>query len=431
MNVNVIVLFFSALIESCMFFLLFDTFLERRKYFQRGYLFIGVFILALMITVSNVFLLFTLGNTLGMVIAAFIMSYCYYGTISRRAFSITLTILIIGISEIVVLYLMSLILRITVEEIVYIPNYQLLGVLISKTLGISICHFIRLKGKKKYFKISRSYYFLFFILFASLILTGALLFQMSYELNVTTYNFLAMICTACLVISSFIALFFYERLAKQNYEIRLQEQYENDLKSQVRHLDDLLVQQKELRRFKHEIKNQLVALNSYFSENKIVIGKQHIEELMKMYRLIDGNFNTGNTALDAIIGTKCELAKSKEIEFVSKIQIPENLKITSVDIGIIFGNALDNAIEACEQIQVGSKYIKFTLIQHGRILFCQVINSIQKGESHSLVTSKSDKLNHGFGLINITETLKKYDSVPVIKIENNEFHLSFTIFFEE
>lgn len=63
--------------------------------------------------------------------------------------------------------------------------------------------------------------------------------------------------------------------------------------------------------------------------------------------------DTGNPALDAIISAKQAVVAQKGIAFHYQLQIPKQLPIAPEDICVIFGNALDNAIEACEHVTQG------------------------------------------------------------------------------
>ena len=130
-------------------------------------------------------------------------------------------------------------------------------------------------------------------------------------------------------------------------------------------------------------------------------------------------------ALDALLSTKKALAESKDILFNLKVQIPERLPIEPLDLCVIFGNALDNAIEACDKISE-KREIDVTIAMQNDFLFCKIINTAQRGGTISK-TSKADKNNHGFGLENIKTALAKYDSKPQIEYDDNKFTLKFVI----
>ena len=102
------------------------------------------------------------------------------------------------------------------------------------------------------------------------------------------------------------------------------------------------------------------------------------------------------------------------------------LDLDAVDLCVIFGNALDNAIEACEKLE-NHRMINISAIYDDNQLICKIANTALQGTSN-LQTTKADKENHGFGLDNIKQALSKYNHVVKIEHADNEFVLSFIIF---
>ena len=73
----------------------------------------------------------------------------------------------------------------------------------------------------------------------------------------------------------------------------------------------------------------------------------YIEELDKKLTAVDTLLKTGNVSLDAILSAKIAQAKAEGIAVTVKANIPDKLTISDVELSIIIGNLLDNAIEAC------------------------------------------------------------------------------------
>jgi len=212
--------------------------------------------------------------------------------------------------------------------------------------------------------------------------------------------------------------------AKIKSEIQKQN-YEQQISSQSKHIDEILVMQKQIKKFRHDISHHFTALKGFFINNQNNDGVTYIEKInneLEKSEIID----TGNTAFDAIISAKKVLAESKNIEFALKIQIPEKLQVDAVDLCVIFGNALDNAIEACEKIET-RRTINVSAIYDDNQLICKITNTAALSTT-DLQTIKDDKENHGFGLENIKQALSKYNHVLKIDQSDNNFVLSFVIF---
>ena len=212
--------------------------------------------------------------------------------------------------------------------------------------------------------------------------------------------------------------------AKIKSEIQKQ-QYEQQITSQSKHIDEILIMQKQIKKFRHDSSHHFTALKGFFANQQIQDGLKYIEKIsddLELTEIVD----TGNTAFDAIISTKKALAESKNIKFDLQIQIPEKLQVDAIDLCVIFGNALDNAIEACEKLE-NHRMINVSAIYDDCQLICKITNTASSTTS-DLQTTKSDKENHGFGLDNIKQALSKYTHVLKIDQANSEFVLSFIIF---
>lgn len=421
----------TGLVEAIMAFLLFGTFCTKRDNLPKWTYYIGIIILTILINLSNAVFNNDIFNAVGMSAAFFIISFLYKGNIPVKIIISVLSFLLIVITEIIVLFGITLIYDITVAEVVNIPSYRLLGIIVSKILVLLIANIIRFKYKDRSFIFKPTYWLLFFIIFATSIVAVFLIFRLSFGIdNEFMYN-LSVLCSFGLLFSTFFALYLYEHLAKQAEMIRNQEQYEQHLKMQLKHLDEILITQKQIKKFKHDFNNYTIGLQAYIDDHDFQGTNEYINKLKETFALGEDIVETGNTALDAILSTKIAIAKSKGIVVDTKIQIPEKLSVDPIDICIIFGNSLDNAIEACERTHLTDKKISITILCKDEAVFCKIINPAPKPKNSLLHTSKADKKNHGFGLENIRTALSKYNAVPGIERTDTEFVLKFVIFTEE
>lgn len=419
----------TAPAEAVMFFLICDAFFERRRIFVFWQYILGVGILTILINFSNLVFRFELGNAVGMVFAAWVVSLFFYqSSLAKRFIPLFLCVALSGVIEILVLNIINFFFDLTTNETLSIPSYLVLGVITSKSLGLIICYAIRVKRTSRFFSLGKSYWCLFVLLFSSTIVAAFLIFWILYDINNTQYNFIVMLCSIGLFAGNFLALYLYERSARQNQIIREQEQFEQQMESQLKHMDEIILKQEELRRFKHDMVNQLIAIKSYLDNADISGGQQYVESLTDQLQYISQSINTGNNALDAILSTKKSLAESKGIVFNNEIRIQERLPLDPKDLCIIFGNALDNAIEACDRMPENvEKRIDLLLVQDAHALFCVLSNTTPAKKDRTFTTSKADKINHGFGLQNIRDALANYGAEPSIEQEDETFSLSFNI----
>ena len=423
--------FFTGIIESIMMFMLFNTFFTKRDCIPRWVYTVGIIVLAIMIYVSNTLFGYELLNISVIVLLFFAASFLYDTNLASRVFLPFFNLLIFSVLEIIVLGAMIKICGISAKEAVNIPSYRLLGIIVSKALALFTVNIIRLRYKRKQILFQASYWVLFLLLLVTNSIAVFLIFTLSLKTNESYLKSLFVLCSFGLLFSTFFALYLYEHLSEQAERIYNQQQYEQHLKSQIKHLDEILIAQSELKKFKHDFSHCILGLKGYIDNHNFEKASEYINSLSDSYSSGKSIIETGNIALDAVISTKKAIAESKNIKFDTKIQIPEDLPIKPIDLCVIFGNSLDNAIEACERVKLGAKRINLTIICQDKRLFCKIENTAPEHKDALLKTEKADKGNHGFGLENIKTALAKYEAEPNIEHTNNSFTLKFVIFLNE
>lgn len=431
MNIIDIAYALTAPVEAVVFFMMMDAIFERRRAFSIWQFAAGIVVLTAMIRMVNSFLLFRVGNAFGMILAAVLVSlYFYRASWLKRVFVILFFwLLLLGVVEMLVLNVMCLIFGISATEVLTTPAYLLLGIIVSKALDLAVGYTFCMKNRMKIIEINKTYWLIFFLLFTSAVVTTFLILGMLSELNSSNYNIMAMVSCIGLYASTFLALYLYARSQQQNQIIRYQEQAEQQMQAQLKHMDEIILRQNELRAFRHDINNQLTALSGYLDAGDLAGSRQYLAGISDHFKSASPAINTGNNALDAILSAKRALAENHGIRFTSKLRVQENLPIAPEDLCIIFGNALDNAIEACDCLPADAeRAIALHLLQDAHTLTCIVTNTAPSRRSASFVTSKTDKAQHGFGLNNIREALDKYGVTPEITWEDGRFTLAFVFF---
>ena len=416
--------------EALMFFLIFEAFLERRPGWGLWRYALGVVVLGCLIMWSNHMFLFTLKSFILILLVAMILAIvCYEGSLFTKVFALFVETIISGISEVVVMHMMAVVFNCPVTAIVTEPSYRFIGILLSKSTTLAVCNGIRVKRRMRQSALNNTYWILYTLLVSIVGMVSFFIFRIGYEFNNTFYNSFATMSAVGMTFCTVLVLCLYEKQAEQSAQLRMREQYERHLKSQVKHLDEILLKQEELRRVRHDMSNQLVAIQGYFHEGDTAGGEAYVTSLLQNLQTPSARIKTGNSALDAILSTKKALAESKGIIVDMEVQISDQLPLEPVDVCVIFGNALDNAIEACDRITEGEKKISLVLVQRAGKLFCHLINTAPMNPSKDFsITSKADKENHGFGLVNLKESLEKYDSEPVIDYKDELFSIKFVVY---
>lgn len=418
---------FTGIAEAIIFCLLFETLFERKDNIPK-YVYPIVYV-ALAIGVNMSFWL--LGANLLNVVCVFILAFAVtylYKTNLREKIAIPLIMIVFNVlSEMVVWYIISYLFDVSVMNGEENVELWILGAFSSKILIFILANLIRLRLKNKKLFNNGNYWLLFIVVFVPMIVTDHLLFNLTIIMYDMLTKFMAIGSAVGLMVSAFVILYLYERITEQAETEHREQQYAQHIKSQSKHLDEILVMQNQLKSFRHDIKNHYIALAGYFDSGDLEGGKNYIDKINGEITKKDV-VDTGNIALDAIISTKKALAEEKGIIFESTVQIPEHLPIDAADICIVFGNSLDNAIEACEKIKNGEKKIHLSVIYEDDSILCKIVNSIETEKKITFKSTKKDKKNHGIGIENIKQALSKYNHVVKMDQTDKEFVFSFIIF---
>ena len=417
----------TGFIEAYLLFLMCETFMERRENQHKIVYTVGVVLTGILTNISSAMLPLTFLNIIAITAIQIAYSFLYKGSIKAHILLPILNITIETITEMVILLLLSILFDTNISAIIAAGTMRMTGVILSKLLLYIVIKYICFRFKREAVGADISYWVLFAVLFGITTLTLYAFCKMLEENPSAYIRNLAMVSALGLSIATVIILWLYENTFKQKSLITQKQLTEVQLKEQIKHYNDITAAQAQTRKLKHDLANHIISIKSYVEDGKKDECLQYLDSLTDYANINSDIIDTGNSVIDAIFTAKRNLARERHIDFSADVQIPENLKINSSDCCVIFGNALDNAIEACDKVQ-DDKYIKVSLIYQNGSLMCKIANSMSEAKNPLLKTTKADKINHGIGLKNIRETLNKYSNMLRVEQNAGEFVLSFIIY---
>lgn len=199
------------------------------------------------------------------------------------------------------------------------------------------------------------------------------------------------------------------------------------ISNQVLHYQELNKHQTELRIFRHDIKNRLVSLMALIKEDQTDKALQIMEKNLNWLDEMNNNIiNSGNPIIDAILQSKLHVAKEKQVFLQISTKLAEEIIIDELELGIVLGNALDNAIEATEKlINNERKFVNLTLMSTEGRISISVTNPVADNiDTKRLTTSKKDKERHGYGIKSIQTIAQKYDGIALFTCEDKVFNVN-------
>ena len=219
-------------------------------------------------------------------------------------------------------------------------------------------------------------------------------------------------------------------IAKRNAEMEKQiletekQLLEQEMENQVNHYKSMVHMNREIRGYQHDIKNHLLCLGSLLEVGSTDKAKQYLRDITNQVYYDKKIIQTDNYILDALLSEKALLAKEKKIRFTMDLNLKKELEIQPADWCAIFGNALDNAIEACEKVPEEKRFIRVTAVSLGDLLKIIIENAMQgtvEISGKGLETTKKRKEYHGYGLINIEKAVKRYDGIMELNTHEGIF----------
>lgn len=180
--------------------------------------------------------------------------------------------------------------------------------------------------------------------------------------------------------------------------------FQNDLMN--KHVTEVENIYHQMRGWRHDYHNHIQTIKAYrsFGENAKV--DDYLNSLETDLTHVDTLIKSGNIMVDAILNSKLSLANVRHISVNAKAVVPKSLKISEIDLCVIIGNLLDNAIEACMKLENEStRFIRVYMDLKRDNLYLSVTNSSGGEVRRGFLSSKGE--NHGFGLIRVDKIVAK------------------------
>jgi two-component system sensor histidine kinase AgrC len=194
-----------------------------------------------------------------------------------------------------------------------------------------------------------------------------------------------------------------------------------------KHLNEVRSIHKEMRGYKHDFHHHLQTLKGQLEAGEVDRALAYIEQLDNQLMNVDTLLKTGNVSLDAILSAKIAQAKAENIAVTVKANVPDALTISDLELSIIIGNLLDNAIEACRTV-TGERFIRIFISMKGTMLYFSMLNAAgaKKKKTGSLFATHKDGV-HGFGLRRAEAILEEHGGWVKYNSEDGAFTSEFLV----
>ena len=207
---------------------------------------------------------------------------------------------------------------------------------------------------------------------------------------------------------------------------------------QYRYELDMVEQLDRKRREQYEIqKDTIDAVNIKCHDLKkmisSVLGKRNIlsadelEKLEGQISIYDAIVKTGNDALDLILTEKSLYCEKNKIKLTIMAEGGDLSFMSDADIYSLFGNILDNAVEAVMKVEPERRAVTLSIKTVGNMIVVHEQNYFAgkiKFVNGTPATSKNDTSQHGYGILSIRRIVEKYDGGLDISAEGDIYTLN-------
>ena len=350
------------------------------------------------------------------IILSFYSKICLKGNWKWKSFSILLYNICLFVCNYLCIILFLKCFLIPSEEI-FMKNtkWRFILLIVTKIELVTIC-IVVLKCREKFRVLKRvnAMIVMLPVIGVGIISLVVDIFVDYYNSGGQANNILMLMLLFCIL---FLMCFYLLKYTVLEYEQRIQNEL---MQRQIQNQRELFVQQYEnirkVRKVQHDLKHKLVVVMHLLQEEKTEKAKTYLGNFLAELESV-GQVNYDENIWKNLLLLKQEKAKALSVEWEIEIEEQGLKKVDPIDMCVILGNLLDNAIEAEERI-AGDRKILVVIREKDNMIYLKIENCIELlPGGRNRESTKSDKELHGFGIMCVKEIIEKYGGL--FKIDNN------------
>lgn len=181
----------------------------------------------------------------------------------------------------------------------------------------------------------------------------------------------------------------------------------------------------------HDLKHQLLLLRN--ATDKKAYDELYGEVATAIDGFYDTGLKTGNDTLDLVLAEQLMRCKKLGIDLECAVDASGLCFLKSSDVAALFGNALDNAVQAVRDLPEEKRLIALEIKQRAGAIFIHVENCCGKLNfaGDMPITDKPDKRYHGFGVKSIFHIANRYGGTPKVYLKDGKFNLDILFLLDE
>ena len=362
---------------------------------------LAVIFLMVILSILNLFPSFVIPRVICLTVGGAILSYLFFNTTIWQAIFMGVSFEVIAaILEVVMMGILGL-LHFDTALLMTRDNTRMVFIIASQLLLLSIIVLARIFSKKQEGGLSFEWLLPLFPCQILSVFVCYIVLCKTVQNSFDPFLILVLLTLLCINIT---IVFYSEAMRSSESRRRNSELAEQQYTMQKEYYQRLHENQEETRALWHDIKKYVLAMQAFADKKDQQQLQQIVQQANDTLDSISTVVDIDNIVISSILDSYARSAEESDIDFHLDVMVPPTLPISPVDLYIILGNTLDNAIEACIALPKGKRYINILLRKENGILFYRIQNSYN-GEKEKIHLHGNF---HGYGLSNVRKCVSKY-----------------------
>lgn len=424
------------ILENVIFtFLLFDRLTLRNLKYRQGIFICFVFLLSSLISICNILGCTTITTHIfAFILRLLLLTYFFRNSFSQKLFTCCLPNFISMFADQITYTAALIIAANRPDSFDFLGSNRILSTLLYLATEFTFLLIFRMVLTDISFLPQKLYGFLVFITTIALFISTYFLniiIDLNTELMPINYR-MQLNGISTLILLLFLSMLYLIQVISKTYESNMSLASQLRIREKDAERNRALLQSAEnLRKWKHDYNNHLIAIQGLIDDHAYDRLKQY---MVHQQETLSENFltiNTGHNIVDAILTDKFTAARKENIRFSYSILLPKPFPIDDIELTGILGNLLDNALEACREIpanQSPAPYIRVTITPKRNMLHIFIENSASGNYAYDhnghLKTTKPNKEIHGNGLTHVAEIAAKHSGFCTTDAQPDRFSIN-------
>ena len=206
---------------------------------------------------------------------------------------------------------------------------------------------------------------------------------------------------------------------------QVQKTLDLQLKQAVREINLLRETQEQARRYRHDLRHHLQYLSACIQNGEPARAQAYIAGIFQEIEGQKIGYYCENEAANLVFSAFVSRAAREGIAFEIQGNLPTDVAISEQDLCVLLSNALENALHACQSLDIAQKgcTISVQMYQRDGKVFLQVRNPCEETVSFRKGLPVSDQPEHGIGIQSICAIVERYGGIYTFCVQNGSFVL--------